>query len=83
MILCLGGFEFIVVNKSFNMLFSVIGRGAELRLQFCQTLKEQFQFSWRMISLVDVILRYAKEDQVEAWRQIDEGAYNFVLYHSN
>lgn len=63
------------------ILFSIIGRGAELLLQFCQTLKEQFQFSWRMISLVDVILRYAKKDQAEAWRQIDEGIHTYIYIY--
>lgn len=48
------------------------GRGAEVLLEFCIKLKDKFQLSWRMISLVDVILKYAREDQDKAWRQIDE-----------
>ncbi|KYB26747.1 doublesex [Tribolium castaneum] len=46
-------------------------RDTEILLDFCQRLKDKFQLSWKMISLVDVILKYAK-DQDEAWRQIDE-----------
>lgn len=57
------------------ILISIIGQGAEIRLHFCQTLNEQYHYPWTMISLVDVILRYTKEDQVEAWRKIDEGRY--------
>lgn len=52
--------------------FYFAGRDAEILLEFCQRLKDKFQLSWKMVSLVDVILKYAK-DQDEAWRQIDEG----------
>lgn len=59
------------------MNISFIGQGAELRLHFCEMLRRQFprqfQYSSGMIPLVDVILRYAKEDETEAWRKIEEG----------
>lgn len=58
------------------ILISIIGQRAEVRLHFCQHLKEQYHYSWRMMSLVDVILRYSKEDQVEARQKIDEGRYS-------
>lgn len=61
-------------------MFYSAGRGAEVLLEFCIKLKDKFQLSWRMISLVDVILKYARDDQEEAWRQIDEGKSGFTSF---
>lgn len=49
-------------------------------LDLCQMVKDKFQLSWKMVSLVGVIFKHAKEDQKEAWRQICEGWYILSFY---
>ncbi|KAK9754316.1 Doublesex dimerization domain [Popillia japonica] len=51
---------------------TIEGRGAEQLIDFFHKIKDKFQLSWKMISLVQVILKNAKDDQQEAFRQIDE-----------
>ncbi|KAG5897957.1 hypothetical protein JTB14_021136 [Gonioctena quinquepunctata] len=53
------------------------GQAAEILLNICQRIKDKFQLPWRMISLVDVILKNAKENQDDAWSRIEEAFLEF------
>lgn len=60
----------------FGFLLST-GRGFDILLDLCHRIREKFDLSWKMIPLVDTILKYSKENQEEAWRQIEEGKITF------
>lgn len=58
---------------SVHLLFSSSGRYADMLLDLCLRIKEKFQLSWKMVSLVYAILKNTRDNQDEAFRQIEEG----------